>query len=274
MRVVIVGGGNMGVTYAHCLLRSRLITKQDLFILEKSNAKIDELSAEDLCNVTNDAKVCLPIADIIILAVKPQDTHNLFKQINPYVGPQQMALSIMAGISISSICQGLGTPKVVRAMPNLPAQIGSGMTVYSSTNEVSRLELVMAQNLLNTTGKAIYVGDEKMIDAATAVSGSGPAYVYFFMKSIKETAEQLGFTPAEAELLTSQTFQGAVDLYVNHEFSCEDWIKKVSSRGGTTEAALNQYQTNDLKSNIQKGVLSAFKRARELGQLTTSNTSE
>ena len=149
-------------------------------------------------------------------------------------------------------------------MPNLPAQIGSGMTVYTSSEEVTRIELVMVQNLLNSTGKAIYVNDEDAIDAATAISGSGPAYVFYFMQSLIDSAKDMGFTQAQSELLTYQTFKGAVDLFNKYDFTCEEWIAKVSSKGGTTEAAFIKFSENELKAGFQKGVNQALVRAKEL----------
>jgi pyrroline-5-carboxylate reductase len=165
---------------------------------------------------------------------------------------------------MATISNALGTAKIIRAMPNLPAQIGTGMTVFTSSEEVTRIELVMVQNLLNSTGKAIYVENEDAIDAATAISGSGPAYVFYFMQSLIESAKDMGFSQAQAELLTYQTFKGAVDLFNKYDFTCEEWIAKVSSRGGTTEAAFNKFNENHLKKDFQSGVNMALTRAKEL----------
>ena len=151
-------------------------------------------------------------------------------------------------------------------MPNLPAQIGAGVTVFTSTEAVTRIELVMVQNLINTTGKTLYVEQESMLDAATVISGSGPAYVYFFMNAMIEAARQMGFSDAEAELLVGQTFTGAVDLYNKADQSCESWIKKVASKGGTTEAALRVFEETALHEDIVAGAQAALDRARELGK--------
>ena len=133
-------------------------------------------------------------------------------------------------MQISTLREALGTPKVIRAMPNLPAQIGMGMTAFTSTDEVTRAELVQVQNLLSTTGKTVYVEEESAIDASTAISGSGPAYVYYCMEALMAAAAQMGFAPAEAELLVSQTFRGAVELYSQAGLSCQDWIARVASK--------------------------------------------
>ncbi|TNE57358.1 MAG: pyrroline-5-carboxylate reductase, partial [Bacteroidetes bacterium] len=128
------------------------------------------------------------------------------------------------------------------------------------------IELVMVQNLINTTGKTLYVEQEDMIDAATAISGSGPAYVYYFMQAMIEAARDMGFSESEAELLVGQTFTGAVDLYNKLDHSCAAWITKVASKGGTTEAALRIFREKALHEDIVAGANAALKRAQELGQ--------
>ncbi len=266
MKILIIGGGNMGMTYAQSFLRSHIAKKEDMMILEKSVAKAEELSKKDIGTVYGDASKCLSNADLIIFAVKPQDTDKLFEDIKPQIHPQQVFMSIMAGVKISTIQNALGVKKIIRCMPNLPAQIGMGMTAFTSTDEVTRIELVMVQNLLNTTGKTIYVEKEDSIDAATAISGSGPAYVFFFMDAMMQAARNMGFSESEAELLVGQTFRGASDLYSKSNFSCKEWIQKVASKGGTTEAALESYRSTSLYSDIMDGANAALNRAIELGK--------
>ena len=260
----------MGLTYAQSFLRSHITNKQDMMILEKSAEKADELRKKDFGTVYGKPDGCLEQADLIILAVKPQDAPALFTQLRPFIDVQQVFLSIMAGVKISTISEGLGVEKVIRAMPNLPAQIGMGMTAYTSSDTVTRIELVMVQNLLNTTGKAIYVNKEEAIDAATAISGSGPAYVWFFMDALMEAGRRMGFSESEAELLVSQTFLGAIELYKASNFSCREWIAKVSSRGGTTEAAMASYQQEAVHKDIISGAMAALRRAEELGKKSES----
>ncbi len=266
MKILIIGGGNMGLTYAQSFLRSHITSEQDMMILEKSPEKAAELAQKQVGAIFGRAEECIRRADLVILAVKPQDTQSLFAVLRPLVEPQQVFLSIMAGIRIEAIQQALGVSKVIRAMPNLPAQIGMGMTAFTSSEEVTRIELVMVQNLLNTTGKAIYVEKESAIDAATAISGSGPAYVFYFMDALIQAARQMGFSESEAELLVSQTFRGAVELHNKSDLSCSEWIARVSSRGGTTEAAMNTFKNASVHDDIIAGAHAAFRRAEELGQ--------
>jgi pyrroline-5-carboxylate reductase len=267
MQILIIGGGNMGSTYAQSFVRSHITSKKNMMILEKSAEKAAELTNKDIGTIFGSAEECIPNADLVILAVKPQDTERLFASLKPLVNEQQVFLSIMAGIKISTITASLGVKKVIRAMPNLPAQIGMGMTSFTATDDVTRLELVMVQNLLNTTGKTLYVENERAIDATTAISGSGPAYVYFFMDAMMQAAKGMGFSASEAELLVNQTFMGALDLYAKSDLTCGEWISRVASKGGTTEAALKSFGESDLEQDIIKGANVAFQRAIDLGKL-------
>lgn len=266
MKILILGGGNMGMTYAQSFLRSRIVTADNLMVLCRTYEKANHLSQTYEGRFFSDPRLCVGEADLLILAVKPQDSARLFGEIRDLVQPDQVYLSIMAGVRMTTISQSLGASKIIRAMPNLPAQIGAGVTAFTSTDPVTRIELVMVQNLLSTTGKTIYVEREEMIDASTAISGSGPAYVYFFMNAMMEAARQMGFSDSEAELLVSQTFTGAVDLYNKADLSCENWISKVASKGGTTEAALRIWRETALHTDIIAGVNAALERARELGK--------
>ena len=265
VKILIIGGGNMGKTYARSLLRAHLVNTADLMILERSPEQAAVLAGENIGTVYSDPAECLSVADLIILSVKPQDSAALFRTLRPAADPQQVYLSIMAGVTIATIQEGLGVEKVIRAMPNLPAQIGLGMTSYTASDAVTRIELVLVQNLLNTTGKAIYVSSEHAIDATTAISGSGPAYVLYFMQAMIDAAGEMGFSASEAELLVAQTFRGAVELQMKNDLTCEEWIGRVSSKGGTTEAAMNTFRATSVYEDIKSGARAALDRAVELG---------
>lgn len=266
MKILIIGGGNMGLTYAKSLINAHIVEKRNLIVLEKSNDKTDFIKSEGFETVFGEPGDYIKDVDLIILAVKPQDCEILFGRIKNYLDPQQLILSIMAGIPIAKISEHLGIQKIIRAMPNLPAQVRSGMTVYTSSESVTRIELVMVQNILNSTGKTLYVNSEDLIDASTAVSGSGPAYVYYFIQSLIDGALELGFNQSEAELLAYTTFKGTLDLYNKNNFTCKEWISKVASRGGTTEAALNTFEKNAIKEGVTEAYIAAYKRATELSK--------
>ncbi len=266
MKVLVIGAGNMGLTYLRSLLSSRFIEPSNLHVLTKPEADTPKLKLIPEDNYHNHPGDYITQMDVIIIAVKPQDFQTLSLQLRGHISSDQMILSVMAGITTAYLAAELGSSKIVRAMPNLPAQLGMGMTVFTASSHIDRKELFILQNLINTTGKSVYVEDETMIDAATAISGSGPAYVYFFMQSMIETAQKMGFTPSQAELLVSQTFLGAVLQHQQGELSCDQWIQRVASKGGTTEAALHVMKTKAVKPSIEEALNAALLRSQELGR--------
>jgi len=266
MKIIIIGGGNMGLTYARAFINSHVVTPAQLMILEKEDGqKLSTLNEHKLADVHSDP-TRIKEAELIILSVKPQDAPLLFDQVKDYIDESQIVLSIMAGITIDTIVEHLGVTKVIRAMPNLPAQIGVGMTAFTSTADVSRFEEQWIQNLLQTTGKAISVPNEQLIDAVTAISGSGPAYIYYFMDSMIQAASNMGLDRSVAEMMVQQTFAGAIDLFKQSSHNCKEWIDKVSSKGGTTEAAIKHFNNHKLDQIIIGGANDAHKRAQELGK--------
>jgi pyrroline-5-carboxylate reductase len=151
-------------------------------------------------------------------------------------------------------------------MPNLPAQIGKGLTSYVTSAEVTRIEKLTIESLLDTTGKSMEVDTENYIDASTGISGSGPAYVFYFMQSMMEAALQMGFSKKDSTVLVSQTFTGAVDLFNQSNLSPTSWMEKVASKGGTTRAALDSMEENNVNELIKDAAYAAFNRAIELGK--------
>lgn len=265
MKVSIIGFGNMGRTFANGFVNSRFIDVNDIQIYSRSQIQIENCFGVPEKNLHNEINEHISNSDIIIISVKPQDFEILAQNLKPYIKDNHVVLSVMAGMGISKISKLLGTDKIVRSMPNLPSQIGLGMTAISASETIDRKDLFIVQNLINTTGKSVYVEDENLINAATAVSGSGPAYVFYFMQSMIDAAQELGFSKSEAELLVKQTFLGTINLYNSNAISSEEWIKKVSSKGGTTEQAIQSFGLSFLNKEIIKGIHAAQKRAEELG---------
>jgi pyrroline-5-carboxylate reductase len=265
MKVLIIGYGNMGKTYANSFISSRFIKPGDIFVLVRNSAVSQIETVIPKFNFLTTASQKISDFDIVILAVKPQDFQVLAQTIKPYLKDIQIIFSVMAGITLEKLSIQLSCSKIVRSMPNIPTQIGMGMTVFTASSEVDRKELFIIQNLINTTGKSVYVENEKLIDAATAISGSGPAYVFYFMQSMIKAAVDLGFNESEAELLVNQTFMGSVAIQNSYSLSNEEWIKKVASKGGTTESALQVFVQGNLEQTIVNAVKAANARALELG---------
>lgn len=266
MKILIIGGGNMGKTYAESFIANHTVDKDDLYILEKEEDRWDTFRNLGFTNIFFKPGDYMKQIDLLVLAIKPQDKDILYPAIKPYIKKDQLVLSIMAGVTMESIKNKLDVNKVIRAMPNLPAQLGMGFTGFTADNSVSREELFAVQNLLNTTGKSQYFDDENKLDAVTAISGSGPAYVFYFMDAMIEKAMEMGFSFTQAELMVEQTFMGAIHLLNNGSLSCKEWISKVSSRGGTTEAAIKSFNHHNLNNLIKEGLDKAYNRAVELGK--------
>ncbi len=266
MKVLVIGAGNMGLTYAEGMSKSKLLKKKNIMVLDKSEEKLTELQKISYFDTFNKLEDCVPNADIIFIAVKPYHSVNVFDAIKPLVNSQQIIVSIMAGVTIKSIQELTGVEKIVRAMPNLPAQIGKGLTSFVVSTEVSRIEMLTIESLLDTTGKSIQVSNEKLIDASTGISGSGPAYVFYFMQSMMEAALKMGFSKKDSTVLVSQTFSGAIELFAQSNISPNSWMEKVASKGGTTRAALDSMEENNVNELIKDAAFAAFNRAVELGK--------
>lgn len=266
MKVLVIGAGNMGFTYAEGMAGSPLLSKQKLKIYDTDPKKIETLSKDDRFDVYHNLEDCLPKAAIVFVAVKPYHSDELFEQMKPMLNKEQIIVSLMAGVTIDSIQQKLDIKKVIRTMPNLPAQVGKGVTSYTESAEVSKVELILVRNLLDTTGTSIHVDTETYIDASTGISGSGPAYVFYFMQSMLEAARTMGFSAYDSKVLVSNTFEGAIELFNQSNISPERWIDKVASKGGTTQAAIDSMEDNNVKELIQEAAYAAFNRAVELGK--------
>lgn len=267
MKIAIIGFGNMGQTYASSFVSSGFIKSDDIFVLTRNTSKISNKYGIPEENFFTEITKSFLSVDIVIIAVKPQDFNNLCNQIKDCITENHLILSVMAGISIQNMTEKLQVKKIIRSMPNIPTQIGQGMTVFTASNDVDRKDLFIIQNLINTTGKSLFIENEEMINAATAISGSGPAYVYYFMNAMVDAAMDLGFSKSEAEFLVQQTFLGSTQLQNRSNLTNLEWIEKVSSKGGTTEAAINLFKSYDLNNKINEGIQHANSRAKELGKV-------
>ena len=268
MKVAIIGFGNMGATFANGFINSRFIHSEDILVYTRSQKAKQNNESISRLSVRYGLDEAIKSCDIVIIAVKPQDFGSLALQLKALLSSEQLVLSVMAGISIAQLKNYLGVGKIVRAMPNLPTQIGKGMTVFTASEDIDRKEMFIIQNLINTTGQSIYVAEEDKVDGATAVSGSGPAYVFYFMQAMISAAISFGFDQAQAELLVKQTIAGALGLYESSSFSTAEWIAKVSSKGGTTEKALQFFDSCTLDKLINEGIAKAKEQSAQLGRNT------
>lgn len=259
-KIVVIGGGNMGYTYAEGIYNAKIA---DIEILQRPGARYEEIKAMNKVAVTDNDEV-IKSADIVFLAIKPQIAPSVFEKIKQYVNSKQLFVSVMAGMKIETIQKGLNVEKVIRCMPNLPASIQLGATTYTCSKEVNDIEKQLTAQVLGATGIAFEVDTEEAIDHTTGISGSGTAYIFYFMNAMVKAAEALEFTPQQAKSLVMQTFKGAVKLYENHDTPLDEWMNRVASKGGTTRAALDSFENNKVEKLIQEGIEACIKRANEL----------
>ena len=263
MKVAIIGAGNMGMAFAKSFIQYELVKKENLFLIEKNAERAKALRQENAGAVIDTINAKIGEYDLIILSVKPQDFASLQDELRNVIQPNQLILSIMAGISIEKIKSSLNHKLIVRAMPNTPALLGMGMTAFSAAGDIT---LSQVENLINSTGRAIFLEDESLLDAVTALSGSGPAYFFYLVKAMIEAGKEMGFEDAMASLLVKQTMLGSYHLLNNSEKNLDELIQAVASKGGTTEAALKRFEEGLLSQNLKEGIFAAQKRATELSK--------
>ncbi|WP_261511086.1 pyrroline-5-carboxylate reductase [Chryseobacterium paludis] len=265
MKIAILGAGNMGLSFSKSFLKYELIKAEDLHLITRNESKFAKISEEfphSKISTFNEVKEL--DADLIIIAVKPQDFQNVVDNIQFSLKENQMVLSIMAGIKIEKIQKLLNHPMVVRAMPNSPTLLGMGITGYTSAEGISFNQLINVERLLNSTGRSVYLENEELLDGVTALSGSGPAYFYYIVDAMIKAGVEMGIDENLSKLFVKQTMLGAYHLMNNSEKNIEELIKDVASKGGTTEAALKTFEENNFKEILKKGILNAEKRAKEL----------
>jgi len=264
MKIAIVGCGNMGMAYAHSFLKYNLVTREDLLLVEKNEERKQVLEKLNIGMVVPSVDGTIAGCDIIILAVKPQDFAGVCEGLNESLQPKNIVVSIMAGISIKKLEEKLDHKTIVRAMPNSPAQLGMGITAFTSAKEMTIEQLKKAENLLGSTGRTVFFEDENLLDAVTALSGSGPAYFFYIVKFMIDAGIKMGLESSVASLLVKQTMLGSFELINNATQNLDELIAAVKSKGGTTEAALNVFQEGAMGDTLVKGILAAEKRGKEL----------
>lgn len=212
--------------------------------------------------------VCAGGADVVVLSVKPQRLDKVLEGLRGAILPDALVLSIIAGTKINKISTGLGVDKIVRSMPNTPAQIGEGITVWTASPEVDEDQRQMAAQILGALGQEVYVEEEGYLDMATALSGTGPAYVFLFMEAMVDAGVHLGFPRRIAEQLVAQTVRGSVDYYSKRDdpVHLARLRNQVTSPGGTSAAALYYLEKAGFRTAISRAIWAAYERSRELGK--------
>ena len=265
MRITFLGGGNMANALIGGLLNTGL-PAADIAVIElgaEARARLSETyGVRCYDGPAAEALDC----DALLLAVKPQQMRAACAPLVPHL-KQQIVISIAAGLRLADLSRWLGGyDKLVRTMPNTPALIGAGVTGLFAMPAVSEAERIGAERILQAVGSTLWIDDETQMDAVTAVSGSGPAYAFLFIEALQQAAAELGFTPEQARQLSIETALGAAKLAARSDEPASVLRERVTSKGGTTEAALRTMAERGVKDGIVAGILAADARGRELGE--------
>jgi len=265
MKYAFIGGGNMGHGLAAGLIGKGVCLGEDILMVDPDSAA-QERNANLGCQILVAPDEALSEAPVVLLAVKPQTAPAMYEQVKGFLSPNQVVVSIMAGVTMESLRSGLGHESLVRVMPNTPAQVGLGMSVYHAAPAVTDGQLRAVEALLQASGETLAVSGEDAIDAATAVSGSGPAYVFYMAEHWVAAAVRLGFSQEEATQLVQQTLIGATALWREQREAPGTLRERVTSKGGTTAAALAHFEEHALGTHLETGIERAYQRAKELGR--------
>ncbi|MEO6278379.1 pyrroline-5-carboxylate reductase [Roseateles sp.] len=263
--LAFIGGGNMAAAILGGLLRAGHVQAADVIVVEPFEAQRDKLRADFGIRALAAGDASLAGAGTVVWAVKPQLFAEAAAPLQAWLGGA-LQLSVMAGILSSSIVKATGAERVVRAMPNTPALIGQGIAGLYARPAVSADERAAVEQLLAPTGQTLWVEREDDLDAVTALSGSGPAYFFFFVEAMMAAAVDMGLTAEQGRRLALATCAGAAALGLASDESPTTLRERVTSKGGTTYAAVTSLQADAVDAAIRRAVLAAQRRAAELGK--------
>lgn len=275
-KITFIGPGVMGEAMVAGLLRMQLASPEQILVSGPRIERGKELEQQYAITSTQDNGKAVDQADVVVLSIKPQRLDVVLHDCRDHIKPDALIFSIIAGAPISKIREGVKHDLIIRSMPNTPGQIGEGITVWTASPQVNEIHLAKARTILEALGEEIYVEDENYLDMATALSGTGPAYVFLFMEAMVDAGVHLGFPRRIAEQLVAQTVRGSVDYY---DFRDEPvhlarLRNQVTSPGGTSAAALYYLEKAGFRTAISRAIWAAFVRSQELGRGVTTHPPE
>ncbi len=265
LKIAFVGGGNMAQALIGGLA-DKLTAAANIHVIDVVPEALSGLAQRFGVTTASAPTAVLADADVIVLAVKPQQLREVVAAVRPYL-KSQLVLSIAAGIRAADLSRWLGGHQaIVRTMPNTPALVGRGITGAVAMAGVSVQQKDIADAILRAVGETVWIPDEAQIDAVTALSGSGPAYVFYFIEAMQQAAVELGLTEAQGRLLAQATFAGAAELAARSDEPVALLRERVTSKGGTTYAALTSMDASGMKAAFVKALHAAAARGKELGE--------
>lgn len=267
-KIAFIGPGVMAEAMIAGLVRQKVAEPENLLASGPRRERLQELEARYGITGTTDNAAAARQGDVVVLSVKPQRLDAVLEGLQGSIKKDALIISIVAGAPIAKIGGILAHKAVIRAMPNTPAQIGEGITVWTASPAVSEVQREMGQQILAAFGQEIFMEEETYLNMATALSGTGPAYVFLFMEAMVDAGVHLGFPRRVAEQLVAQTVRGSVDFYTRDTdpIHLARLRNQVTSPGGTSAAALYYLEKAGFRTAISRAVWAAYERSRELGR--------
>jgi pyrroline-5-carboxylate reductase len=265
--VTFIGAGVMGEAMIKSILSHGLVDPQQIMASGPRVERGRELQDRYGIRVTTDNSIAADFGEILILSLKPQVLPGVFPELRGHLRRSALLLSIVAGSSIRTYLHNLGHPAIVRSMPNTPAQVGMGMTVWTATAAVTAVQRAQTQAILGAMGEELFVDDEGYLDMATALSGTGPAYVFLFMEAMIDAGVHMGFPRRIAEQLVLQTMAGAVEFARRSDLHQAELRNMVTSPGGTSAEALYELEKGGMRTVVSKAIWAAYRKSKYLGDL-------
>jgi pyrroline-5-carboxylate reductase len=265
MTVAFIGSGAMGEAMMKGMLNKKLVSPEQIIASDVHEERVQHLAQKYGVRPTTNNVEAAQQADILVLSIKPQVLSHVMPEMRRATHTVKLILSIIAGQTIRTIVDGFANPSVVRSMPNTPAQIGQGITVWTATPEVPSEQRQQAESLLGALGEQLYVDDERYLDMATALSGTGPAYIFMFMEALIDAGVHMGFSRRDAERLVLQTMRGSVEYAEASGLHPAQLRNQVTSPGGTSAEAIYYMEKGGLRTVISRAVWAAYQRSVSLG---------
>jgi pyrroline-5-carboxylate reductase len=265
LKISFIGGGNMATALIGGLA-NKLTANKNIHVVDRSPEALQKLSQQFGVTTAQQVDTDIAQSDVIVLAVKPQQMKQVIEELRPQI-KSQLVLSIAAGIRAVDLSRWLnGHTAIVRTMPNTPALIGKGITGMVALDGVSVQQREAADAIMRAVGATVWLDDEALIDPVTAVSGSGPAYVFYFIEAMQQAAQEMGLSAEQGTQLAIATFVGASQLAAESSEPVAVLRERVTSKGGTTYAALTSMEASGVKDAIGKALKAAAARGKELGE--------
>jgi pyrroline-5-carboxylate reductase len=266
--IAFVGSGAMAEAIIRSLVHQEVVDPQQIVASDPRQSRRDYMTESYGVRTSNSNLEAIKEAGIVVLCVKPQVLAKVLNELSGLLAPDVLVISIVAGARISLLRNGLSHTRIVRSMPNTPAQVGKGMTVWTATPAVTDQNKRDAQTILGVMGDAIYVEEEHYLDMATGLSGSGPGFVFLFIEALIDAGVQIGFSRSVAERMVLQTIEGSVAIMRQTGSHPADLRNRVTSPGGTTAAGIHEMEKRGFRAAVSEAIIAAYLRSKELGDMS------